>query len=166
MRPPALADRSSPAPPGETPDGGPAEPFLGGPEGPGFGAALARLLGRAKRLVRTWPRALLLVGLVLCAWPVMQTVPRTHPVRLTLARPADVTRVELVWIEPDGDRVLRHAAWGFAPGRAPTQLTSELSVSRGAYRVRLRVERGSEAKTAERTVSFEADEAEIVLPVE
>jgi hypothetical protein len=132
----------------------------------GVHAAMAALAGRARNLVKTWPRALLLAGLVLCAWPLLRAVPRTHPVRLRISRPDDVTRIELVWLEPTGDHVLRRVGWGFAPGRAPTELATELSVSPGSYRAQLRVERGQVANMAERTVLFEANDAETVLPVE
>ena len=119
--------------------------------------------GRFRALLRKWPRALLLVGVVLCAWPLLRAVPRKHPVRLHVDRPDDVTRVALVWSEPDGNRPIRHGEWGFALGRAPRELASELSVSPGRYRAELRVERGAEATTSEQTVVVEPDEAEIVL---
>jgi hypothetical protein len=149
------AGPSTPAPPrdAERPPDADATPALG-PTG---------LRRRAGTLLRKWPRALLLLGIVLCAWPLLRAVPRTHPVRLRLDRPDEVTRVALVWSEPDGNRPLRHGEWGFAPGRAPRELTTELSASPGRYRAEVRVERGPLATTSQQTVVLEPDEAEVVL---
>jgi hypothetical protein len=73
--------------------------------------------------------------------------------------------VELVWVGSAGNAALKQISWGFAPGHAPPQLTTELTVSPGSYQVQLRVERGAARTTVERTVIFEADEAEALLSV-
>ncbi len=108
--------------------------------------------------------AALALGGAAAAVAFKRVAPAERVVQLRVERPEAVQRVELTWIDGDGDAI-GSSRWSFDHG-APRQLTTRLRARDGQYRAHVTVERAGESPaTSERRVTF-ADTSETILPLQ
>lgn len=72
----------------------------------------------------------LVLGLVLAAAPLVSDVPQDRVVTVRLAEPSTIARVELTWLDGEGD-LLRSSAYDWGRGRAPAELSRTFSLPEG-----------------------------------
>ena len=113
---------------------------------------------------RRWPMFVLAAGGLAAAFAFRNVAPAERVIQLRMAHPESVQRIELTWIDGDGDAV-GSSRWSFDHG-APRQLTTRLRARDGSYRAQLIIERhGAPSSTSERRVTFSSD-AETILPLQ
>jgi hypothetical protein len=108
---------------------------------------------------RKYATLLLLAGGVAAAMMVVPQLPREREIELRLEDAASVTGVDVAWSPATGSSpskadAVRGASWHFALGKAPTSLTTRVSLPDGRYDLDVLVERGAERETLHRVLSI------------
>ena len=113
---------------------------------------------------RRWPLLVVVLGALGLVQLFERLTPKDRAVSLRFESPADVRRVELTWLDGDGE-VLASSRWAFDNG-APRRLSTHVRARRGEYRARIAVERRDASATdAEHRVRFEgAEETTVAVP--
>lgn len=89
--------------------------------------------------------------------------PHEQHVRFVLgARAADVTGLDVQYVEPDGE-IARENRMGFEPGQAPRVVTHEPSLPDGEYRLRIDVDTREGRRSVERQVTLSGGSTSVDL---
>ncbi len=110
-----------------------------------------------------WVGAVLLGLALVLLLPLVHQLPTERPIRLDVADPASLRQLDMAWL--DGDEEIRSAVLRFGEQPAPAQIHSEVRVTDGTYRLRLRIQRSDSVTQTERRVTFDPDVSLVVIPI-